>query len=103
MNGQLPAGFTEDNYMVLKLRNYVNLPPHSSGGFDHADVHNSSGRVFVAHTATGGVDIIGGEPLIHLTTIPGCPEGSGVLCAQDEGLVFAAARGGGKILVIEAV
>ncbi len=103
MDGPLPAGFSEDNSMVLKLRNYVNLPPHSSGGFDHADVHNSSGRVFVAHTATGGVDIIGGEPLIHLTTIPGCPEGSGFLCAQDEGLVFAAARGGGKILVIEAV
>jgi DNA-binding beta-propeller fold protein YncE len=35
-------------------------------------------------------------------SIPGCQEGSGVLCAQQEGIVFAAARGAGKVLTIEA-
>jgi len=57
--------------------------------------------VFVAHTATGTVEILDGERGVHRGTIPGCPEASGILCAQEEQLVFAAARGAGKVLVIE--
>lgn len=79
------------------------LPPHSSGGFDHGDVHLQTGRVFVAHTALGTVDIIDGERGAHRSTIRGCPEASGVLCAQEEGLVFAAARGNGVVLIINAL
>lgn len=88
--------------MALLLTRSIDLPPHPSGGFDHGDVHLRSGRVFVAHTALGTVDIIDGERGAHVGTIPGCPDASGVLCAQDEQLVFAAARGAGKILVVEA-
>ncbi len=88
--------------MPLKLRGSVDLPPHSSGGFDHGDVHLPTGGVFVAHTALGAVEVIDGERAVHLHTIDGCPDASGVLCAQEEGLVFAAARGAGKILVITA-
>jgi len=85
----------------LALRQYIPLPPHPAGDFDHGDVYLQSGRVFVANTAAGTVEVIDGEHLRHLTTIPGCPEASGVLCAQDEALVFAAARGAGKLLVID--
>jgi sugar lactone lactonase YvrE len=87
---------------VLTLTGTVALPPHPSGGFDHGDVHLQTGRVFVAHTALGTVDIIDGERALHRGTIDGCPEASGVLCAQEEGLVFAAARGGGTVLIIDA-
>jgi hypothetical protein len=31
------------------------LPEHVSSGFDHADVHGTTGRVFVAHTANDTV------------------------------------------------
>ncbi len=86
--------------MTLVLRRSIELPPHPSGGFDHGDVHLQSGRVFLAHTATGTVELIDGARGVHQATIGGCPEASGVLCAQDEGLVFAAARGAGKVLVI---
>jgi DNA-binding beta-propeller fold protein YncE len=65
-------------------------------------VHLATGRVFIANTAAGAVEVLDGERLQHLATIPGCPEASGVLCAQEEGLVFAAARGTGKLLVIDA-
>ncbi len=85
----------------LILRHYIDLPPHPEGDFDHGDVYLESGRVFVANTAAGTVEVIDGERLHHLATIPGCPEASGVLCAQDEALVFAAARGAGKLLVID--
>lgn len=87
---------------MLTLRRFIDLPVHPSGGFDHGDVHLGSGRVFVAHTALGTVDVIDGERGRHRASIPGCPEASGVLCAQDEGLVFAAARGAGKVMVIDA-
>lgn len=85
---------------TLRLRETISLPPHPKGDFDHGDVDLKSGRVFVANTAAGTVEVIDGEHLQHLLTIPGCPEASGVLCAQEERLVFAAARGAGKLLII---
>jgi len=82
----------------------IDLPAHpAGGGFDHGDVHLRSGRVFVAHTAIGTVELIDGERGAHSGTIPDCPEASGVLCAQEERLVFAAARGAGRVLAIEAM
>jgi len=89
--------------MPLLISQYVNLPLHQLGGFDHADVHIESGRVYVAHTAAGTVEIIDGEHAKHLATLPSCPEASGVLCAQNDNMVFAAARGAGKVLVIDAL
>src|SRR5438270_13519268 len=89
--------------MSLQLRGHVALPPHASGGFDHGDVHAATGRVFVAHTKYDTVDVFDGERLEHVQRVAGCPEGSGVLCTQGQDvLVFAAARGAGKVLVIEA-
>jgi DNA-binding beta-propeller fold protein YncE len=87
----------------LVLRQYIDLPFHAEGDFDHGDVALSNGYVFIANTAAGTVEVVDGEHLRHLVTIPGCPEASGVLAAQEEGLVFAAARGAGKLLVIDAV
>jgi DNA-binding beta-propeller fold protein YncE len=90
---------------MLALHGYVDLPPPPGDGtseFDHGDVHWATGRVFVAHTAANTVEIVDGRSDKHLMTVPGCSEGSGVLCAQEQGIVFAAARGAGKALIIEA-
>jgi DNA-binding beta-propeller fold protein YncE len=87
----------------LTLRRYIDLPFHPEGDFDHGDVYLPNGSVFIANTAAGTVEVVDGEHLRHLATIAGCPEASGVLVAQEEGLVFAAARGAGKLLVIDAV
>ena len=89
--------------MALLATGSVDLPPFRSSVFDHGDVHAASGRIFVAHTAADGVEVVDGERLEHVRTVPGCPEASGVLCAQDEGVVFAAARGAGRVLTIDAV
>jgi len=62
----------------------------------------SNGSLFIANTAAGTVEVVDGDHLRHLLTIPDCPEASGGLVAQEEGLVFAAARGVGKLLVIDA-
>jgi len=87
----------------LALRQYIPLPPHPAGDFDHGDVNLESGRVFVANTVAGTVEVIDGEHLHHQATIPGCPEASGVLCAQKDALIFVAARGAGKLLVIDPI
>ena len=70
--------------MPLALRGYVALPPHVAGDFDHGDVHLNSGRAFVAHTANNTIEVIDGERMELDETLPGCPEGSGVLCAQGD-------------------
>jgi DNA-binding beta-propeller fold protein YncE len=87
---------------VLSLVAEVPLPTHERGGFDHADVHLPSGRVFVAHTANGTVEVIDARDLRLEQTLPDCQEASGVLCAHGApDLVFAAARGDGSVLVID--
>src|SRR5438309_11831770 len=86
----------------LVLHQYIDLPFHAQGDFDHGDVALSNGYVFIANTAAGTVEVVDGEQLSHLVTIPGCPEASGVLAAQENALIFAAARGAGKLLVIDA-
>ncbi|MFH2109767.1 MAG: hypothetical protein ABIJ47_00750 [Candidatus Bathyarchaeota archaeon] len=89
--------------MVLKLIHTMNLPSHQSGGFDHGDVFEKSGLSFVAHTGNSTVEMYEGWEGIHLKTISGVPEASGVLCAQAEKIAFAASRGTGKILVLDGV
>lgn len=89
--------------MALEFIKYIKLPKHpTGGGFDHADFDNESGNVFVAHTANGTIEVIDGERQVHTATLPNCQEASGMLCAQWEGLAFAAARGAGKILVVSS-
>jgi hypothetical protein len=73
----------------LALRGYVALPPHVAGDFDHGDVHLNAGRVFVAHAANGTLEVIDGGRLALDRTVPGCPEGSGVLCAQGDDSSFS--------------
>jgi YVTN family beta-propeller protein len=88
--------------MGLILRGEVALPAHrSTGGFDHGDVHEPSGHVFVAHPGSGTVEVIDGEVLKHLATIEDCAEASGVLSCPDDDLIVAAARGAGHVLVID--
>ncbi len=89
--------------MALVAHGAIVLPAHAAGGFDHGDVVRATGMVFVAHPANGTVEVLDGPAGRHLATVPGCPEASGVLCAEDAGLVFAAARGGGRVLVLRAV
>lgn len=79
----------------LTFHSSVELPFHPEGDFDHGDVWHTSGDVFLVNTSAGTVEVINGTSLSHKATISGCPEASGVLVAQEDALVFAAARGTG--------
>lgn len=85
----------------LRLLATVQLPPEQPGGFDHGDVDPIIGRVFVAHTAFGTIDVIDAGSLQPAGRIDRCPEGSGVLFAAGRRMVFAAARAAGQVLIID--
>jgi hypothetical protein len=56
--------------MPLRHRGFVELPAHAKpGGFDHAAVHEPTGRTYVAHTANDAVDILDVEARQYLGSI----------------------------------
>jgi hypothetical protein len=44
--------------MALTVLGSVDLPPFQPSAFDHGDVHLATGRIFVAHTGAGEVEVI---------------------------------------------
>jgi DNA-binding beta-propeller fold protein YncE len=85
----------------LRVRARLPNPPGRSGAFDHGDVDPVTGRVFVAHSDFGTVDVIDPGGVQVAAVIEGCPDGSGVLCSGTQRLVFAASRAAGKVLLID--
>jgi len=73
---------------------YIELPPHGrTGGFDHADVHGGTGRLFVAHTANDAVEVIDCITDRYLHSIPELKGVAGVLVSEEANLVFTSNRG----------
>ena len=80
--------------MALELQGYIDLPQHvGSGGFDHAAVHTTSGRCYVAHTANDAVDVIDLVARKYVESIPGLPAVAGALVTETPDLVFTSNRG----------
>lgn len=78
----------------LKLRGRIELPTHvKPGGFDHADVHPATGRVFVAHTANDSLDVIDGVEGRFLRSIRNLGGVAGALVDPEANLVFTSNRG----------
>jgi DNA-binding beta-propeller fold protein YncE len=73
---------------------YIELPPNArSGGFDHADIHSRTGRLYVAHTANDAVDVIDCVADRYLHSIPELKSVAGVLVSEEANLVFTSNRG----------
>ncbi|HEV8583642.1 MAG TPA: hypothetical protein VGT02_01620 [Methylomirabilota bacterium] len=79
--------------MALRQLGFVDLPAHAgAGGFDHAAVHEPTGRIYVAHTANDAVDVIDVDAQRHVGSIPGLAGVAGALVAAPD-LVFTSNRG----------
>jgi DNA-binding beta-propeller fold protein YncE len=79
--------------MALRHLGFIDLPPHSkAGGFDHAAVHDPTGRIYVAHTANDAVDVIDIADQRYVRSIPDLPAVAGALIAEPD-LVFTSNRG----------
>lgn len=86
--------------MALKKLGYVDLPEHrGAGGFDHADVHPPSNRLYVAHTGNDAVDVIDCARDRYVDSITGLNAVAGALVSEARGLVFTSNRGENTVSV----
>jgi DNA-binding beta-propeller fold protein YncE len=92
--GDPPPTKTTEIEPTLVLGGYVDLPAHrGDDGFDHADVHPTLGRVYLAHTANDSLEILDAVADQHIGTIDGLTGVAGVLVAPELDLVFTSNRG----------
>jgi DNA-binding beta-propeller fold protein YncE len=86
--------------MALRLLSHIELPPNrSKGGFDHADVHHGTDRLYVAHTCNDAVDVIDTARDRYVESIPGFTAVAGALVSEPRGLVFTSNRGENTVSV----
>jgi DNA-binding beta-propeller fold protein YncE len=89
--------------MPLQHLGFIDLPPHAKdGGFDHAAVHEPTGRIYVAHTANDAVDVIDIEARKLVGSIGGLPAVAGALVTEPD-VVFTSNRGENTVGVFRAV
>jgi DNA-binding beta-propeller fold protein YncE len=80
--------------MSLKLKGYLFLPAHiKPGGFDHAAVHQSSARLYVAHTVNDSIDVIDTALDRYIYSIPNLTGVAGALVSNEHDLIFTSNRG----------
>jgi DNA-binding beta-propeller fold protein YncE len=80
--------------VALRHLGFVDLPAHAkAGGFDHAAVHEPTGRVYVAHTANDAIDVIDIDARTHVRSIGGLTAVAGALVSTAADLVFTSNRG----------
>jgi DNA-binding beta-propeller fold protein YncE len=86
--------------MALRLLSYVSLPPNNGeGGFDHADVHAASDRLYVAHTSNDALDVIDCAHDRYIESVSGLTAVAGALVSEARGLVFTSNRGENSVSV----
>jgi DNA-binding beta-propeller fold protein YncE len=84
--------------VALRHLGFVELPAHrKDGGFDHAAVHERTGRIYVAHTANDTIDVIDTETRTYVGSIAGLTAVAGALVSTNPDLVFTSNRGEGTI------
>jgi hypothetical protein len=78
----------------LRHRGFIELPAHAKpGGFDHAAVHEPTGRIYVAHTANDAVDVIDIAAQKYVGSIGNLTAVAGALVAPGPDLIVTSNRG----------
>ena len=86
--------------MALRLLGHIELPEHrANGGFDHADIHHPTDRLYVAHTSNDSIDVIDCARDRYIESMPGLTGVAGALVSEAHGLVFTSNRGENTVSV----
>ncbi len=86
--------------MPMKNVGYIDLPQHrGAGGFDHADVHAPSDRLYVAHPSNDAIDVIDCARDRYIESMSGLKAVAGALVSEARGLVFTSNRGENTVSV----
>jgi len=83
----------------LARTGFIPLPAGTKPGFDHADVHRTGRRMYVAHTGADRVDVIDCEQRRFLRSLPDVPGVAGVLVAETDDLLFTSDRDAARVSV----
>ncbi len=95
LRGRVPQG---ELIVPLRTLESVVLPPHrAQGGFDHATVHRSADRLYVAHTANDTVEVIDLDRRVHAATLEGFPGVAGAAVSEEGSLLVCTCRGEGTV------
>src|SRR5215475_3368973 len=71
--------------MALRLLGHIELPEHrASGGFDHADIHHPTDRLYVAYTSNDSIDVIDCARDQYIESIHGLMAVAGPLVTRRE-------------------
>lgn len=80
--------------MALRLLGHIELPAHrSEGGFDHADIHPPTDRLYVAHTSNDSIDVVDCTKDRYVESVDGLTGVAGALVSEARNLVFTSNRG----------
>jgi hypothetical protein len=85
--------------MMLVRTGFVPIPPGAKRGFDHADVHAASGRMYVAHTGADRVDVLDCRTRTHLRSLDDLLGVAGVLVDSEHDLLVTSDRAAARISV----
>ncbi len=86
--------------MTLVRAGFVPIPPGSNPGFDHADLLQSVGRLYVAHTGADRIDVLDIVSRSYLRALPeSLPGVAGVLIDSAQDLLFSSDRGVARVSV----
>ena len=86
--------------MALRLLSHIELPAHKSkGGFDHADIHAPTDRLYVAHTSNDAIDVVDIASDKYIESVPGLTGVAGALVSEARALVFTSNRGENTVSV----
>src|SRR5258707_7034505 len=89
--------------MALRLLGYIELPAHrSSGGFDHADIHPPTDRIYVAHTSNDSIDVIDCARDLYIESVPGLAAVAGALVSEARRAGFTTNPGENTLSVVWA-
>ena len=85
--------------MSLVRTGFVPIPPGAKPGFDHADVHAPSARMYVAHTGADRVDVLDCRTRTHVRSLDDLPGVAGVLVDAEHDFLFTSDRAAARVSV----
>lgn len=87
--------------MPLRLTGHIALPAHQmKGGFDHADILESTNTLYIAHTANDSIDIVDCENDLYVRSIPDVKAVAGIVASQERNVVFTTNRDEGTVSIL---
>jgi DNA-binding beta-propeller fold protein YncE len=86
--------------MPLQFAGVIEIPGAADSAFDHGAFEPATGRVFVAHTARNGLEVIDSQTRRHVASLKGFSEAAGVVA--DAGQVLVTNRGSAELVWLDA-